>query len=174
MRRRHLDTTVFVFPKHVILKRENNGHLCKSQTTPNNLQNENCLSTGYDMLVFCMEGGSNLGQLGGSMWLWSANQLVLWDFYFFSFIFLKEGILHVTTLETWQNQYWRWTWFHWQMTHVEFANDVVHLHNMNDNRIPPNNTRLGSIYSSIMEPRSTPSSTLFLTIIYYFIMIRNC
>ena len=95
-------------------------------------------------------------------------------FIFFSFIFLKEGILHVTTLETWQNQYWRWTWCHWQMTHVEFANDVVHLHNMNNNRIPPNNTRLGSIYSLIMEPRSTPSSTLFLTIIYYFIMIRNC
>ena len=27
--------------------------------------------------------------------------------------------------------------FHWQMTHVEFANDIVHLHNIERSKGPP-------------------------------------
>ena len=45
---------------------------------------------------------------------------------------------------------------HWQMTHVEYANDVIYLHNIE--RIPPYNTRLESKKYLILKPRSTPSS----------------
>ena len=41
------------------------------------------------------------------------------------------------------------------MTHVEFANDVVHLHNIEQYNNSPYNTTLGSRESLIREPRST-------------------
>jgi hypothetical protein len=48
--------------------------------------------------------GNNLGKLGGSMWLWGANQLVLWVSYNEK-LAQQHFILLVTTLETWHNQY---------------------------------------------------------------------
>ena len=69
------------------------------------------------------------GKLGGGMWLWGADELVLRELCNEKPI-LQHFILHVTILETWHNQYWHWTWFHWQGPHVEFANDVVPSHNI--------------------------------------------
>jgi hypothetical protein len=37
------------------------------------------------------------------------------------------------------------------MTHVESANDVVHLHNIEQNKSSPYNTKLGSRESLISE-----------------------
>ena len=50
------------------------------------------------------------------------------------------------------------------MTHEEFANDVVHLHNIEWNivHLPPYIIKLGSIKSLDMEPRSTLSSSPIL------------
>ena len=49
--------------------------------------------------------GINLGKLGGGMWLWGADQLVMWEFIDEKPI-RQQFILHMTTLETWHNQYW--------------------------------------------------------------------
>jgi hypothetical protein len=70
-----------------------------------------------------------VSKLGSDMWLWGANQLVLWVFYNKMAIWWHFSS-HVTTLETWRNQYWQDTWFCWQRTHVEFVNDVFPLHNI--------------------------------------------
>ena len=57
-------------------------------------------------LIFVFE----VGKLGGNIWLGGANQLVLWIFYNEKTI-RQHFILQVTTLETWQHQYWLHTWF---------------------------------------------------------------
>jgi hypothetical protein len=74
-------------------------------------------------------GGDNLGKLRGGMWLQGANQLVLWEFYNEKIV-QQQFIVHATTLETWHNHIGIKVGFDWQMTHIEFANDVVHLHNI--------------------------------------------
>ena len=66
-------------------------------------------------------------QISCDMWLWGVDQLVLWVFYTGKKTIQQHFILHVTTLETWHNQYWHWTW---QTTHVIIAIGVVHLHNI--------------------------------------------
>ena len=56
-------------------------------------------------------GGGNMGKLGcNGMWLWSVNQLILWEFYNEKPI-RRHFIWSVTTLETWPNWYWHWTWY---------------------------------------------------------------
>ena len=55
------------------------------------------------------------------------------------------------------------------MTHVESANDIIHLHNIE----PPYNIRLESKESLIPEPRSTPSSTPISTISNSLVLVRN-
>jgi hypothetical protein len=76
-------------------------------------------------LIFMLE----VGKSGGGMWLRGANQLVLCVFYNEITIW-QHFTLHVTTLETCTTNMDIKLGFHWQMTHVESANDVVHLHNI--------------------------------------------
>ena len=88
-------------------------HFCKSQTTPIPLR---VLSTElWHTWFLCLRWAN----LGGNMWVWGANQLVVWIFYNEKIIW-QHFILHVTTLETWNNQIGLKFDFHWQMTHVEF------------------------------------------------------
>jgi hypothetical protein len=54
------------------------------------------------------------------------------------------------------------------MIHVESTNDVIHLHNIEQWKISPYNTILGSKDSLIPKPRSTPSSTPISTISKFF------
>ena len=63
------------------------------------------------------------------MWLWGANQLVLWEFYNESEVgnilsymwpFYKHNTTNIDIK----------LGLHWQMTHVEFDSDVVHLDNI--------------------------------------------
>ena len=56
------------------------------------------------------------------------------------------------------------------MTHVESANDIIHLHNIE----PPYNIRLESKESLIPEPRSTPSSTPISIILNSLVLVCNC
>ena len=49
-------------------------------------------------------GGNNLDKLGGDMWLWGADQFVLYVFYIEKPI-RQQLIIPVTTLETWHNHY---------------------------------------------------------------------
>ena len=42
----------------------------------------------------------------------------------------QHFILHATTLETWHIHIGIKIGFHQQMAHLEFAIDIVHLHNM--------------------------------------------
>ena len=80
-------------------------------------------------IMTCLIFLHEVGKLGGNMWVWGANQLVLWVFYNEKTI-RQHFILHVTTLETWQNHVLAFNLiFIEQMTHVEFANNVVHLTN---------------------------------------------
>ena len=65
-----------------------------------------------------------VGKLGGDMWLWGADQLVSHVFHNKKLV-QQHFILLVTTLETRHNHYWQRTWFHWQMTHVEFASNTI-------------------------------------------------
>jgi hypothetical protein len=44
----------------------------------------------------------------------------------------------------------------WQMTHVEFDNGVVQLHNSERKKSSPHNITLGSRESLKKEPTSTP------------------
>ena len=87
--------------------------------------NKECYPPSNDTLGFVPE----VGKLGGT-WLWGANQLVSWVFYTEKKANRQHFILHVTILATWNNQYGIKLGFHWQMTHVEFANDVIHSHNI--------------------------------------------
>ena len=95
----------------------------------------------------------NLNILGGGMWLWGADQLVLWEFY-------NEKNNSAT---------FYWTWDHNRdMTQPILALNLVFIgkwpmHNLvmtlstcitllNDKRGPSNNTTLGSRESLIPEP----------------------
>jgi hypothetical protein len=117
---------------------------------------------------------SEVDKLGGGMWLWGADQLVLWAFY-------NEKQLCSILSYMWPLQGHGITnigidlGIHWQMTRVEYANDVVHLHNMEQWKCPPPcNTTLGSRHSLIPKPRSTPSSTPKQFVLDYLVLIRNC
>ena len=69
-------------------------------------------------------GGNNLDKLQGGMWLWGADQLVLWLFYdekpfgnILSYMWplWRHGATNIGVK----------LGFHWQMTHVEYATDIV-------------------------------------------------
>ena len=60
------------------------------------------------------------------------------------------------------------------MTHAEFANDVVHYTTLNDKKVSPYNTTLGSRKPLILKPTSTPSSTPNSTISNSLVLICNC
>jgi len=57
----------------------------------------------------CILGGGNLGKLEGGMWLWGDNKFVLWVLYNEKLV-RQYFILHVTTLESWHNQYSHQSW----------------------------------------------------------------
>ena len=94
----------------------------------------NAIHRAMTHLIFVPKAGTlrdgNLGKTRGDMWLWGPDQLVLWVFYGEKAMW-QYFTLHVTTLETWPSQNCHKPDFHWQMTHrLEFANDIVHLHNI--------------------------------------------
>ena len=67
-----------------------------------------------------------VGKLGGGMWMWGAKQL------YHGYSLLKSQVDNIFSYP-WPIRYdianiGIKLGFHWQMTHVEFANDV-HLHN---------------------------------------------
>jgi hypothetical protein len=72
-----------------------------------------------------------VGNLGGGMCLWGANQLVLHVFY-------NEELVWYCNILSYRDQLYRRHTInigielgvHWQKTHVEYASDVVHLHNV--------------------------------------------
>ena len=121
----------------------------------------------------CLIVVPEVGKLGGCMWLWVANQLVLWVFYNGKTL-RQHFILLMTTLETWHNQYWHSSWF-------SLANDPCGIyywccpltqHWMI--KYPPNNTTLESKEFFIMELTSTLSSTPITTISNSLVLIHNC
>ena len=75
------------------------SHLCKNQTTPTILHNQECYPPSNDTLDFC---GLD-GKLGGNMWLRGADQLVLWVSYNEKLV-QQHFSLPVTTLEKSHNQ----------------------------------------------------------------------
>ena len=76
-------------------------------------------------LIFVPE----VGKLGGGMWLWGANQLVLWVFYYER---KKESVTIYLTRnhfrDTTQSILALNLTFH--RIHVEIANNIFHLHNI--------------------------------------------
>ena len=74
--------------------------------------------------------GGNLDNLGGGILLWGVDQFVLWEIPWLKKLIRQHFMLHVTTSETWQNQYWLKTWFSLANNHVEFANDTIYFYNI--------------------------------------------
>ena len=103
------------------------SHLCKSQTTPTILHNEECYSLSYDKLDFCARGGK--------IKRWYVVVRYVWPNLYYGYSIMKENsaTIHVTCdhfRDMTQLTLASKLGFHWQMTHVEYANDVVHLHNI--------------------------------------------
>ena len=115
-----------------------------------------------------------VGKLRGCMWLWGANQLVLWVLY-------NENPIQ---------QHFIFTHNHFRdMTHSILALNLVFISKwpmsnmlmmsstyttLNDKRVSPYNTILGSRESLIPKPRSTPSSTPISSISKSLVLILNC
>ena len=66
-----------------------------------------------------------VAKLGGGMWLWGADQLVLWKASSTISYLTHDHFRDMTQVDIGIE-----LGFHWQMTHVEFASDVVCLHNI--------------------------------------------
>ena len=154
------------------------SHHGKSQTTPIILHNEECYPPSSYVLNFVpkvgkVEGG-NFGEFKGAwLWLWDDDHLYCRCFIIKDnmqqFYLTCDHFRDMTQPTLTLNLVLIGKWSMYNRLMMLFIHTKLY-----DIKVPPYHTTLGSREYLILEPRSTPFSTLISSISNSLILIRNC